>query len=83
MEPLAYRKNAVMVREAVEPGRPLPAVKGASAATRSPTTKRGISLALARRSEFCYRLFWMSFQFCGLEAALGKSSSFAPAATCR
>ena len=29
MEALAYRKNAVMVREALEPGRPLPAVKRA------------------------------------------------------
>ena len=29
MEALAYRKNAVMVREALEPGWPLPAVKRA------------------------------------------------------
>jgi hypothetical protein len=31
---------------------------------------------LAGRPEFCYRLFWVSFQFCGLEAALGEELFF-------
>lgn len=81
MEALAYRKNAVMVREAVEPGRPLPGRE-----TRAPPqrvhprqragTEEYLWLCPVGRPELCYRLFWVSFQFCGLEAALGEELFF-------
>ena len=45
MEALAYRKNAVMVRGALEPGRPLPAVKGA-------LRRRDVPVNLTRIKEF-------------------------------
>ena len=69
MEALAYRKNAVMVREALETG---PAATGRE--TRAPPqrvhprhragTNEYLSLWPVGRPEFCYRLFWVSFQFC-------------------
>lgn len=83
MEALAYRKNAVMVREALEPGRPLPAVKRALRRKRvhprqGAGTKEYLLLWPVGRQEFCYRLFWVSFQFCGLEAAIGEELFFRP-----
>ena len=72
MEALAYRKNAVMVREALETG---PAATGRE--TRAPPqrvhprqragTNEYLSLwPVGRPDGFCYRLFWVSFQFYGL-----------------